>query len=224
MKRNKILASLLALSLTLGLTIPAFAVDPDPEVQNGKAEFTVATQLKLPTIKVTIATPSQLIVNPYKMTFDASGIGLSNAETDSLIASAGKITSTSNISMKVSATATATPSSGGSLKILTARPTTGSEPTEASVLLTLSMVNVTKDDVDNNKLNDASVWTSATPQTVKESGSTPVEITLAAADATNTSVYGAYKFDGESYGTTWTNNDTMDLKVVFNIEPVISTT
>ncbi len=219
MKRNKILASLLALSLTLGLTIPAFA--EDPEVQNGKAEFTVATQLNLPTIKVTIATPSQLIVNPYKMTFDASGIGLTNTETDSLIASAGKITSTSNISMKVSATATATPSSGGALKILTARPTAGSEPTDASVFLTLAMANVDSSAVSD--LNADAIWTSVTPQAVKESGSTPVEITLAAA-ASGSEVYGAYKFDGESYGTTWTNQDTMDLKVVFNIEPVIPTT
>lgn len=218
MKRNKILASLLALSLSLGLTVPAFAAENKVVETTGEVTITVGTVLNLPTIKVTINDPSMVVVNPYKQTYTGSGSAAGLTGSDSLISKATGIKNESNVQVDISAKPTVTTDSQ-SLEIRT-EPISDSDRTTKQLYMQLHMAPVAAesdiDSYDNTK--------SGTQSTVikKDGASTPVVISLAALSG-STATYGAMRIMGDSCGSGWTTSDNITLSIVFDIQPHVGT-
>ncbi len=216
MKRNKILASLLALSLCMGLTVPAFAVDTELGTDAGtnSAEITVTSELKIPTIKVTIGSPGTMIVNPYGM-----AVTVESAEVhDTLITSPALLTNDSDMNVKISAVPTVTVSAdvtvqedGGVIADGTTRKT---------ISMTLYMAPNAAGTGTAQTLTGSEADVSSVP--VKKNGSEAANITLEAKTAA-ASTYGSYQIKGYSAGTDWATGDTISTKIAFSIEPVIGT-
>lgn len=219
--KKKLLASVLALSLALGMCSSAFAVDV---ATAGETTIEVTTVLNLPTIKVTIATPANVVLNPYKMQYEDTTNGLTGS--DSVISKATSIQNDSTIKMSISATPSLETNSND-LEILTAAPAEGS--TQKALYLALNMAPVADATAAGNYDGTA---TGTVTAVVKKVGTTPLDkktIELAAATYTSgtltTSTYGAIRFTGACSGTTWAAADEITkLSIVFDIAPVIGAT
>jgi len=217
--KKKLLASVLALSLALGMCASAYAVDVTTA---GETTVEVTSILNLPAIKVIINTPSNVIVNPYKLPYDD---GTLDGEK-SVISAPTAIQNDSAIKMSISATPSLQTNSDD-LKILSSAPAAGS--TEKALYLALNMA-----PVDNESAVDSYDGTGTGNVTivVKKVGTTPLDtgaIELDAAtysgDTLTTSTYGALLFAGDCSGTTWADADKITkLSILFDITPVIGAT
>jgi len=212
--KKKLLASVLALSLALGLCTSASAAD-EVITKSGETKITITSVLNLPTIKVTIGSPTNVIVNPYKMDYNVSDS--SSIEEKQIISAASTITNESGIKVSISATPTLKTTSND-LKILTSAPT---DESIKALYLAFNMA-VTADPTNYTGAESGTV----TAPVVKAGDSTmtptTVEIQLGRGDTTATT--GAYIFTGACSGEGWTAADQItDLTIAFNISPVLGT-
>jgi len=206
MKTRKLLAAVSALAMTLALTTTAFAEDTTVD-KSGQVNMTIGSSLKVPTISVTIAQATDMIVNPYQMEYNGS-------LTDSLITAPALITNNSTIGVKITATPSVTVSDG----VTVAADDWGdTAPTSQSIFMKLKMATGTSNDAT------AIDWTSVASNqstVIQKTGSLPVELTLAP-KATNPT-YGGYKIEGKSGGEGW-KNETISVNIVFDIKAVTGT-
>lgn len=214
MKAKKLLASACALALTLGMTAPAMATDTVVAQGATGTEITIGSTLHVPTIKVTVGTTTDVIVNPYKMEFEAG-------KTDSLYSAPTTIKSNSTVSMDV--TATPTGSGNGVTFMETAVPTGANRPASPAVHMVLKMDNAT--DKTTAEAYDGTAGQEAL--IVKDDNSnSPKSATItmpAATDNTDTNAkWAAFIITGDTGGDGWDQTtNAITVKVIFTIKPVI---
>ncbi len=215
MKRNKILASLLALSLCIGLAVPAFAADTELGTTANKntAEITVTSELKLPTIKVTIGSPDKIIVNPYGM-----AVTVNSAEVhDTLITAPALLKNESHVDVEISAVPTVTVSQDVTVQEDGGVIADGT--TKKTISMTLYMAPNATGTNTAQTLTGSEDGVSSAP--VKKNGSEAAKITLGAGATAAT--FGSYQIKGYSAGTDWASGDTISTKIAFSIAPVFGT-
>jgi len=230
--KKKLLASVLALSLTLGLTVPAFA-EGDTKVNGNEHEITISTITVMPTIEVYVGTAPTLIVNPYKMEYTNAALGITN-DKSSLMSVPTVIISRSTIGMTVTAKPTGTVA--GNVKLAT-NASEVSSATNPSVFMFLNLKSLTASNVDTTTTPgtttiltsgaNAPTWatTTATDQTtavVTAAGDNAATVDLAAGDSSNPQ-YAGFKIIGESGGTAWATGDNVTVKVVLTFTPKLGT-
>jgi len=120
--KNKKLASLfLAIAMVFSLAVPAFAGGETPATGGSSTTTPAATnpnerttdfagETKLYTIDITVSTPTNLIVNPYKIPVTVTGF--EDTVNDQVITAATFITNKTNVNLKASAKITVTPVDG----------------------------------------------------------------------------------------------------------------
>lgn len=221
MKKQKFLALFLVAALTLSLGATAFAADPDPvtATTTGKTTINVTSELKLPAIKVTIATPTGIIVNPYGMEVTLPSVA--DPITDTVISTPRLITNGSDIKIKITAEPTASVADGSTVTISTVRV---EDLDGKAVYMSLAMANSKNDvcdtytgvDTDKFTNTDSAIFTN---KTAAEHNS--CSITLKAAEEKGKyPTYGVYLITGESKGTDWKPTlDVVDVQLVFDIQP-----
>ncbi len=212
MKAKKLLASVCALALALGMTAPAMAAG-ETQVEQGATgtEITIGSTLHVPTIKVTVGATTDVVVNPYKMTFDTN-------RTDTLYNKAATIKSNSTIKVDVTATPTATGNGVTFSEVVV--PTGANRPTSPTVHMVLKM------DKANDE-TDAQGYTGATGQeaVIVKQGDTANSATIqmdAATDNTDTNAkWAAFVVTGDTGGDGWSDDNAITVKIIFTIKPVI---
>ncbi len=211
MKTKKLLASACALALALGMSVPAMATDTEIAQGATGTEITIGSNLMVPTIKVTVGTPANVIVNPYKMTFDTS-------KTDSLYSTATKIKNESTI--KVDVKATPTGSGNGVTFMETAVPTGDTRPSTPAVHMVLKMNN-TADETTAGSFDGTG--TGVQEALIKKEGDSAIQsATIQMPEATSGATWGAFVITGDSGGDGWDQtNNAITVKIIFTIKPVI---
>ncbi len=212
MKAKKLLASVCALALALGMSAPAMAADTEIEQGATGTEITIGSTLHVPTIKVTVGATTDVVVNPYKMTFDTD-------KTDTLYNKAATIKSNSTIAVDVTATPSATGNGVTFSEVVV--PTGSNRPTSPTVHMVLKMDNVADE-------TTAQGYTGASGQeavVVKQGDPTnSATIQMAAADDnTDTNAkWAAFVITGDTGGDGWSNDNAITVKIIFTIKPVIA--
>lgn len=204
---RKLLAAVSALAMSLALTTPAFAEDTGA----GQRTITIESELKVPTIKVTIATAAGMTVNPYQMSVTVD----SGSVTDSLIAPPALITNESDIKVNIKAAPSAT--IVGDVNVATADWTT-TPPADKSIFMKLKMASGSSSDP---KAIDWANVDSTQTTVIKTSDSAPVELTLEPKADDTHPTYGGYKIEGKSGGDGWTGSEKITVNVVFDIKAVV---
>ncbi len=211
MKAKKLLASACVLALALGMSVPAMAADTEIAQGATGTEITINSELKVPTIKVTVGPSTNVIVNPYQMTFDTN-------KTDSLYNTATTIKSNSTIKVNITATPTAT--GNGVTFMETAVPTGDNAPATPAVHMVLKMKAV----ADSTTAGSYAGADGEEALIVKQGDPThSATITMdAASDATDANAkWGAFVITGDTGGNGWTNDNAITVKIIFTIKPVI---
>lgn len=146
---KKVLSVVLALALVLAIAVPTFAtpnVDDQTKMASG-IENTMTGGTKVPAIKVTVPTSGAVVLNPYSMgvKIGADGAmsdnGTANITGNTVISPTYRITSQSDVEIKVNASVTGEVPSG-SEAAFAAATTHGAKPTTTkSVYLVMDFVN-----------------------------------------------------------------------------------
>jgi len=210
MKMRKLLAAVSALAMTLALTTTALAEDQSVNA-SGQINMTIGSRLEVPTIAVTIAQATDMIVNPYQLKVDINGTDV----TSSLITTPALITNSSTIGVKITATPSVTVSDG--VTVASDEWDDASAPTAKTIFMKLKMAKGST----NNAADIAWAGVASNQSTViQKTGSLPVELTLDAAANASTPAYGGYKIDGKSGGEGWTA-ENISVNIVFDIKAVL---
>lgn len=218
MKRRKLISSLLALALTLGLAVPAFATDTTLDAANPSTEITVGTELNVPTISVTIAPLANMVINPYKLEYTGT------TSKDSLITVPALITNASGVGIKITAKPYISKANG--VTIVETKSQAESATTDPTAFMEFMFATAvsSKDDIATT---GASWDADGSGVTLKSSstgdGVSPATLQLAKATDDTTPTYGAYKISGATGGKTWTDENKFEVKILFDIEPVVGT-
>lgn len=224
MKKQKILALLLVATLTLSLSITAFAAE-EKVTNTGLTTINVQSTLKLPTIDVTIASPAGILVNPYGME-----VNLPDAlkpSTETVFSTPCLITNASNIKLKIVATPTASVADTSDVQISTV-PIDSLEG--KAVYMTMAMSNAKSDVIDKyTGVDDTDGKFTNTKSAIltkkTSSDHNSCDIALAACESAGYETYGVYLITGKSKGSGWKENvDVVDVQLVFDIQPDITTT
>jgi len=224
MKRRKLIASLLAMALTAGLAVPALAADETLSGTKTSTEITVETVLNVPDVKVTIAPLPSMVINPYKLEY--TGTGGVPSGSDSLITAPALITNKSGVGINI----TAKPyiSKASSVNIV---ETKSAAEAEGLTQPTAYMGFMFASAVTGNDLTAPGTvtWPADTTATALKSSTTAdgvasINLELAKATDDTTPTYGAYKIIGATGGKTWTNENQFEVKILFDIAPVVGTT
>lgn len=212
MKKSKFLALLLVATLMLSLGGTVLAADEVVETA-GTTTIKIPSTLQLPTIKVTIAAPSDVVLNPYKMS-----VTTPVSADDTVISVPSLITNNSTIDMTIKAAPTVTVND--TVKVLTTAP--NGTFTEKSIYMALHMSNSANSTITSYTGVDTTDFTNHGLSVVKkdtEGNSSPCSITLDA-DPGSTPSYGVYLIKGESGGGGWESPaDKATLNLVFDIQP-----
>ncbi len=236
MKNKRFLALVCALALSLSLCTPAFAAG-DTAVQDGTAQITVSTVLVVPTINVLVGANPTIVVNPYKMTYTNTTLGI-NGDNSTLMSSATPIVNKSTIGIEVSAKPTLTTQA--------TVVTTGdniADATTPTVFMFLELKSLTSTNVDTTTTpgttiiktdSDAPTW-ATTPggdgttvvlvNSAGAGGATgEAKLTMgAAADASNPT-YAGLKISGETGGKGWdSTKHAVNVTVTLTFTPKIGT-
>jgi len=222
MKRRKLISSLLALALTLALAVPAFAAGETLNGTKNSTEITIGTILNVPEIKVTIAPLPSMVINPYKLAY--TGTASVPSGSDSLISAPALITNESGVGIKI----TAKPyiSKTSSVNIVETKSAAEAEgltqPTAYMGFMFASAVTDTTDLTDSTKVTwPADADATALKSSTTADGVASIDLTLAKPTSPATATYGAYKIIGATGGKTWTDENKFEVKILFDIAPVI---
>lgn len=217
MKHRKLISSLLALALTLALAVPAFATDTTLDGTNTSSTITVTTELNVPTISVTIAPVSGMVINPYKLSYSGTVSG-----SDSLISAPALITN--NSLMKVKLTAKPFVSDAKEVTIVGTKGAAEGTTEKAAAFVEFMFATGMNASAPNDPAQ-ATFGADGSGLALKtgnaESVTTPAEVTLEKADDETHPTYSAYKLQGATGGTGWTSENKFTIQIVFDIAPVI---
>lgn len=214
--KKRALALVLAGVMALGTSVTAFAAEGDPaEV----TDSTTATEVKgkgainLPTIKVTVPTAFDVVLNPYQIAYE---LGDDTYKTQ-IVTVPQLITNESDVAVAVNVKEfKAEPSDD--VKVL--NKTVG-KATDKSVYLYLEIVNATSDDASKAKFTGAGL----VPATEGDGLSKDAVVTLAAGDENAT--YAAFKMGGDMVvnpvdtdgADPWAATDKVDVSFKFTFTP-----
>lgn len=224
MKKQKVISLLLAAALMVPMCIPVVGAAEAEKVLDqttSSTDIVIGSTVNLPTIKVTIGATTDIVANPYKMSYKPDG---SSIDDDPIVSTATTIESTSTIDVDVTAKPSLTTSSDD-LVVLTSSI---KDRTQKSIFLQFNMDTITTvvtTDLETTASNYDGVSGQHAP--IKKENDAPLnqaKITLAAIDTTNTESWGAFRITGDCSGTGWTNDDAVTVKITFDIAPVVPTT
>jgi len=215
MKQRKILSGLLVLALMLGLCVPVSATDLDETSSSTTVTFT--STLKLPTIKVTIGTGTDMTVNPYNMKVNIGGTD----KTESLITTPVEIKSTSTIGITITADPKVTVDAGTDVETATLVGKTLTKPT---VFMQFSMGTLTSTLTLTPSCNFDPSTASVKKITIgKESLSDLPTLELDAGSDSDPK-FAAFQITGETGGPGWSKDSSkVGATVAFNIAPKLGT-
>lgn len=225
MKRRKLISSLLAAALTLGLAVPAFAEgDVTLTGANNSTTITVGTTLNVPEINVVLAPLPGMVINPYKLDYNYNGSTVS----DSLISAPALITNNSKMKIKVSAKPYVSVTGGVNFVDTKSGVDSAGDAATAFVEF-MYATTVNKDNLASTGTSPSTWPTEGTVVKSSTNGSevAPIDLTLAAATAgatesdPTTPAYGAYKIQGATGGKSWSSDNKFTVTILFDIEPVI---
>ncbi len=237
MKRKNIQAILLALVMALNFSLTAFAAttQPTPDTTNEAAWTAPNSNATLeldgiiyaPTIKVTISTATDIIVNPYGLDYKPGGTG--DAVQDTIIAAPALITSDSDVKLKVEAVPTV--KTIGTEVSLVSTSAEAADGKNVFLFLELKNANSNTGDYGITTWTAPADYNSSTTTTAlfKKAGETPTKAELTMAAKSTTSTYAAFNIIGTSGkplpgGKTWNpDTDTLTLNVVFTFTPDTTT-
>lgn len=213
MKRRKLLASILALTLSFGLSVPALAAgDVQLNETTNSTTITVNTTLNVPTIDVVIAPLADMVINPYQLTVDS--------KNDSLITVPALITNNSEI--KIDLTAKPFVSDAKGVVITATKAEAESTTAKAAAYMEFAFADtMTSNDVTAATFNGSSY---ALKEGTGDGITTPPKTTLTAATksgSTVTPTYSAYRISGVTTGKGWTSENKFTVQIIFDIAPVI---
>lgn len=234
--KKKVLATVLAASMVMGMSLNAFAADPGPiEADkpvvgvNGAyaAEVKGSSEVTVPIINVSLPTNlSTTVINPYSMEAKLNlGTEESPSEivsTDQILSAVYTISSKSNIDLNVSiAGLTAKPSSGSKAVIATTAPTDKVTTNSVFVYLELSNEAATWQDGYIKGETQLIAGTNATKANVVklEAVEIPDPEDLSAVTASEA----FFKFAGAvapNPTKPWAAADKIDLSVKFSFAPI----
>lgn len=224
MIKKRLMALTLAAAMTLSVGTAAFAADttvdaPDSETGAYKADVTVDSEVKVPTIKITVPGSTKVAINPYKMEYELED---STTVTDALANPVQYIKNESDVAIAVSTTTSALAAEGSDV-VLSTSALKGTETTKSVfAYLELKTAADTSSAVEfsteyNSKATDQIVFgTKATTKTKM--------LTLDAGDSSPT--YAAYKVLGQvasNPAKAWTESDKLNMSLTFNFAPVVAT-
>lgn len=153
--KKKLVASLLASVMVLGTSVTAFADDTLVEEPNEsgayEAEVKGEATTELPTIKVTVPTESDLMLNPYKITLQDEE---QNDVNDKIVSVDSEILNESDVKVAVNvASFQAIKGENSGVVFATAPFTAGKEPTTKSVFAYLDIIEEDGEHKEYNKDN-----------------------------------------------------------------------
>jgi len=215
MKRRKLIASLLAAALSVGLAVPAFAEEITLGTGDGQettGEVTITSTIKVPTIEVVIGTPTEIIINPYGMEVSVD----STPTRDTMITAPTLLTNKSLVDVEISAKPQANVSQD-----ITVKDDGGVIP-EGTTNKTISMTLYMAPQDDDTLVTLTGNEDGASNIPVKKTEPGTAKITLTASDG-STDGYGAYQIKGYSAGNNWEDTDTVSTKISFSINPIFGT-
>ncbi len=106
---KKILSAVMAGALVLSIGATAFAAGGGPTYVNQESfdqwGTDTETTVNVPTIKISVPETVTLVANPYKLTFDGTGLGLTSNEKGQIISPAYHIKNLSNVDIDVTMSA-----------------------------------------------------------------------------------------------------------------------
>lgn len=221
MKLKKMLSAILALTMVLALSVPAFA-----ETNDG----TAATNLEISgtvtpaTIAVEIPATGSVVVNPYKMEVTDPKNPTGAKITNQIVSATQYIENKGKVAVQVSASVTGTASTG--VTFATAKHEGATKPVTTKSVFMYFEIGRTDDDSTeptwnangyDSKLNtQILVGTKAVAKTTM--------VTLAAGDGTDGQAKGfaAFRLAGDANPTpttAWANTDTVTVNIAFTVLP-----
>ncbi|MBR3704363.1 MAG: hypothetical protein IKM11_02620 [Oscillospiraceae bacterium] len=214
---KKLFALILSCAMVLGLAATAFAEDVTIEDPNESGvysqETTITGATQAPTIKVTVPSTGDVVINPYGMKYGADDA------TDKIISAAQYIKNESNVDISISVTVTGQVDEGSNAVLATAA-LKGTETTK-SVFLYFEILEA----VDGE-----------TEPTWAEAYSKDLHVIAAAKATTKAGVhvmkagdeaatFAAFHLAGDvasAPATPWADTDTVSVVIAFTFNPVVS--
>lgn len=215
---KKLFALVLSCAMMLGLAATAFAEDVTIEDPNESGvysqETTITGTTQAPTIKVTVPSTGDVVINPYGMKYG------DDDATDKVISAAQFIKNESDVDIAISVTVTGKVDEGSNAVLATAA-LKGTETTK-SVFLYFEILEATDDSTeptwaegynkDLHVIAAAKATTKAGVHTMKAGN--------------ETATYAAFHLAGDvasAPATPWADTDTVSVVIAFTFNPVIST-
>lgn len=212
--KKKLLALVLAGIMTFGASMTTFAADASVTDSTTETAVTGTGLVNLPTIKITVPTTFNIVLNPYQIAYEVDG----ETYKTQIVTVPQLITNESDVAVAVNIKEfTATP--GGETKVL---PKAVGKATDKSVYLYLEVVNAASNDLTAVKFSGAGL----VPATEGDGVSRDAVVTLAAGAEAPT--YAAFKMGGDMVvnpvdtdGTPapWASADKVDVSFKFTFTP-----
>jgi hypothetical protein len=225
---KKLIAVFMAIAMCMALAVPALAGEAaDPT--KGEAKYT--SEVKKPTVKVTVGTVGKVILNPYQIKFATKDLvgGSATAEINpSVIAPTLLLTNESNVPLKMSIVATGKIDEGSTAKFATAKPADTEKNHAVYLYLVVS---------DKGELDTAPDVTAAptvadydatnTSMGLIKAGELKMTDFLTLKAVTNSKkAYVTVDFGGACATTPtepWSDKDTVSVDLAFTFQPTVET-
>lgn len=184
--KKKVMALVLAGIMTVGASMTAFAADTPVTDSTTATEVTGTGQVKLPTLKVTVPTAFDVVLNPFQLAYEGAD---GNKYKTQIVTVPQVIKNESDVAVAINIKEfKATPS--GDAKVV--QKAVG-KATDKSVYLYLEVVNVASEDASTAKFTGTGlVPGDDTTQTSKDA-----VVTLGATSDTVEATYAAFKLGGD---------------------------
>lgn len=216
--KRRVLALILAGVMALGGSMTAFAADATVNDISTATTVTGTGSMNLPTIKVTVPTAFNVVLNPYQIAYEVDGTDYKTQ----IVTVPQLITNESDVAVAVNVKEfTATPSSD--VKVVAK---TVGRATDKSVYLYLEIVNSTTEEAANAKFTGIGI----VPGNDTAATSKDAVVTLAAGSETPT--YAAFKMGGDMVVNPvdesgdvdpWVAADKVDVSFKFTFTPQMAT-
>ena len=223
MFKKKLASMVLASAMVLSMNAVAFAADTTIQTPNSdtgaySSDVTIDSEVKTPTIRITVPGSTKVAINPYKMSYS---LGESKTSTDVLANPIQYIKNESDVAVSVSATTSAKPTDGGNA-VIAAAALKGTETTK-SVFAYLELKEAANNTdavtfLDKYDAKEPTQLVFGTKATTKAN-----MLKLAAGNTAAT--YAAFKVLGDVAATpskAWTDADKIDLSLTFNFVPSVT--
>lgn len=234
--KKKVLSFILASAMMVGSALTVCAADTDiasAEDAAAGAEITGSSEMNLPTIKITVPTTANIVINPYKMSYKDDTTGLEG--NSQIISAQQEISSLSNVAVAVNVKELTTTGVSDDITIQTAALT--SKITTKSAFLYLEVVGADTEGKYTfaEAYNKSSASQVVIPNYVEngkvEKASKDAIVVLPKSDETN-ATKAAFKINGEvvanpvgsdGESAPWTDSDSIGISFKFTFAPQVVT-